>query len=325
MTHRPAPSRAFTLVELLVVIAIIGILVSLLLPAVQQAREAGRRTQCSNNMKQIGLALHMYHDVVRTLPWGSDYNSLNRSTWSKLVLPQLERQGHYDQFNHTKQLSDPVNAAPCVIPVATYICPSDPSAGNPILEKRGDSPALNGATTNPSNSTMLSYPVCMGPTQPDACPFCPNQTPADTNWCCQGWNFGTLAGGGYPAGSFFGMFGRTPRGLNFAAVTDGLSNTIMAGETIPSHYIWNGAFCPNFPVAGTTIPLNHKESDKGNRTEPGTGRALWPYCSGYKSFHPGGANMMMGDGSVRFMIQTIDHQIYCALGTRSGGEVAAIP
>ena len=90
--------KAFTLVELLVVIAIIGILVSLLLPAVQTAREAGRRTQCTNNLRQIGLAMHNYHDTHKTLPYGSDYPHTMRGTWCKLVLPQLEQQTLYDQI-----------------------------------------------------------------------------------------------------------------------------------------------------------------------------------------------------------------------------------
>ena len=104
-----------------------------------------------------------------------------------------------------------------------------------------------------------------------------------------------------------------------AAVTDGLSNTVMAGETIASHYAWNGAFCPNFPVAGMTIPFNHKESDAGVAPQN------WWRTSGYKSYHPNGGNMMMGDGSVKFFNQGIDHRIYAALGTRSGGEAVSTP
>jgi prepilin-type processing-associated H-X9-DG protein len=158
----------------------------------------------------------------------------------------------------------------------------------------------------------------MGPTHPDQCPFCPDTTPSPTNWCCQGYNFGSLDGYGYPRGNSVGMFGRWEKGFTFAAVTDGLSNTVMVGETIPSHYMWNGAFCPNFPVSGMTIPFNLKESDNGAHTN-------WWRVSGFKSYHPGGANMMLGDGSVRFFNQGIEHRTYANLGTRSGGEAVSAP
>ncbi len=256
-SHSRGSRFGFTLVELLVVIAIIGILVALLLPAVQAAREAGRRSACVNNLHQIGIALHNYHDTQLVLPYGSDYATLNRNTWSKAILPYLEQQNHFDMFDHNQPLVAAVNTPGCTRAVKTYICPSDPRAPTPILEKRGDSPTLNGGSTNPGSSAMLSYPACMGPTHPDACFYCPNTTPSTTNWCCMGCNFGSFGGGcGMPNGTFAGMFGRWAARMEFASVTDGLSNTIMCGETIPSHYVWNGAFCPNFPVSSTNIPIN---------------------------------------------------------------------
>jgi prepilin-type N-terminal cleavage/methylation domain-containing protein len=315
----PAHRLGFTLVELLVVIAIIGVLVALLLPAVQAAREASRRAACINNLHQIGLALHNYHDTNLVLPYGSDYPSLNRNTWSKAILPFIELQNHFDMFDHVKALTDNANEKGCRTPIKAYICPSDPKALEPILPGRGDSPG-----TNPTHSTMLSYPACMGPTHPDACPFCPDTTPSPTNWCCMGCNFGTYGGWcGVPDGTFAGMFGRWPTSLNFAAVTDGLSNTLMGGETIPSHYVWNGAFCPNFPVSATTIPINHKQSDKGQHG--GHTLILWARCSGFKSYHQGGANFVLGDASVKFVQQNIDYKIYNHLGTREGGEQVPAP
>ena len=201
-TSRPAQPRftpcnaagrtGFTLVELLVVIAIIGVLVALLLPAVQSAREAARRMQCKNNLKQVGLALHSYHTAHGVLPFGSDYANGNRSTWAMFILPYIERQAHYDLFDHSLPLVHADNTPACETIVPTYLCPSDSQSRNPLLQKRGDSPDLNGASTNPSNSAMLSYPASMGPTHPDNCPLCPDSTPAADNWCCQGCNFGSF-------------------------------------------------------------------------------------------------------------------------------------
>ena len=309
---------AFTLVELLVVIAIIGVLVALLLPAVQAAREAARRTACTNNLHQIGIAIHNYHDTQLVLPYGSDYPYLNRNTWSKAILPYMELQNHFDKFDHTKPFADTANAPLCTIPIKTYICPSDPRALTPILENRGEAGA-----SNPSSCTMLSYPACMGPTHPDACFYCSDPTPSPTNWCCLGCNFGTFGCGGSPDGSTAGMFGRWTNRMMFANVTDGLSNTIMAGETIPSHYIWNGVFCANFPVSSTNIPINTKFKDGG--LHGGHGLMMWARSSGYKSYHQGGAMFVFGDAAVKFLPQNIDFKAYNHMGTREGGETVAVP
>ena len=314
----------FTLVELLVVIAIIGILVSLLLPAVQQAREAARRMQCSNNLKQIGLALHNYHTAHGALPYGSNYTKGNSYTWAMAILPFVEQQNHYDLFDQTKPLVDPANKIAVETPLDVYACPSDPQSRRPILQKRGDSPDLNGGSTNPSNSAMLSYTGSMGPTHPDSCPMCPDTTPSSTNWCCQGCNFGSFgAGCGVSDGTFAGMFGRWHTSVTFDDVRDGLTNTIMVGETLPAHYVWNGAFCPNFPVSGMTVPINTMEKDDGQHG--GHSLILWAICSGFKSLHPGGAMFVMGDGSVHFLSESIDHELYANLGTRNGREVAQLP
>ena len=321
-TQAMRSSRGFTLVELLVVIAIIGVLVALLLPAVQAAREAARRMSCSNNLKQIGIALHNYENSLQVLPYGSDYPYKNGGTWAAFILPYAELQGHFDLFDFNQKLVHANNLQAVTTPVAIYSCPSDPQSRTPLLKKRGDSPGLNGGTTNPTDCVMLSYPASMGPTHPDACEFCPDSTPSPTNWCCQGCNFGTFGCGGVPNGTFAGMFGRWPRSIKFSEVRDGLSNTIMAGETLPAHYVWNGAFNPNFPVSGMTIPINHMEDDGGQHG--GSGRP-WARTSGYKSMHPGGAQFLLGDGSVRMLQESIDHELYANLGTRDGDEAVAVP
>ena len=312
--------KAFTLIELLVVIAIIGTLVAMLLPAVNAARESGRCVQCASNLKQIGLALQSYHEAYNSLPFGSggrigapDY--IIAGTWPALILSFLEQQAIYDRFNFSLAMDDPANAAAVQMPIATYICPSDPLGKSPILANRA--PGYN----NPSPAMGMWYPGSMGPTQMDACVFCPEQapTPDSSNWCCQGFNFGSAGNGGnIPAGTFAGMFGRYKRGVNFAEVHDGLSNTLMAGETLPGDCIWNSAYAPNFCVQSTNIPLNTMQSDNG------TGNNWW-VVGGFKSLHPGGANFVLADGSVHFLNQGIDFQLYNALGTRAGGEAAVVP
>jgi prepilin-type N-terminal cleavage/methylation domain-containing protein len=316
---RRAPA-AFTLVELLVVIAIIGILIALLLPAIQAAREAARRAQCTNNLKQIGVALHDYHGTMGSLPWattytgGLPYYGGKYGTWVMFILPYLEGNSLYKSIDFKKQVYDPVNqiAVTTVLPV--LICPSDPIAGKPILANRG-----NSNWDNPEKSMGLWYPACIGPTHPDACFFCPDSTPGPTNWCCQGWDWGTKS----PPNNAVGMFTRSPKGFKFKEVTDGLSHTIMAGETRPADCIFNGAFCPNFPVASTSIPMNTLFSDNGIHGDYVA--MLWARTSGYKSYHSGGAHFLLGDASVHFFNDTMDFQMYNALGTRAGHESVQLP
>lgn len=316
---RSAIRKAFTLVELLVVIAIIAMLVTLLLPAVQSAREAARRASCLNNLRQVGLGLMNYESSNGEFPFGSDYPKSHR-TWAQSILPFIEAQAHYDMFDLNKPMRDIANKPGRNVAVDVYMCASDPNSGNnQILVRRGDSPGHN-----PAESAMLSYPGSMGPTHPDNCPFCPDNTPSADNWCCQGCNFGTFGGGcRMKDGTFAGMFGRFEKSIKLKQVEDGLSKTVMAGETIPSHYVWNGAFVPNFPVSSMSIPINTMEQD--NLKHGGHSLILWAITSGFKSYHPGGANFVMGDGSVHFLSDSIDHQIYAALGTRAGNEAVSVP
>ncbi len=313
---------AFTLVELLVVIAIIGILIALLLPAVQAAREAARRMQCSNNLKQIGLAMHNYHASVGTLPFGCiDWNgtipdpktgaATYGGTWAAMILPFIEQQAVHDLFDFNKHMRDqPPEALTAVI--SAYVCPGAPKAIDPIITS-----SCQAGTSNPEKRMGLWYPVSIGPTFMDYAPFCPGGkrpwTCTDPDiYCSRGCNFGSSG----PPGNSVGMFGRYGRSFRLDDVTDGLSNTIMAGETLPDHCGWNGAYASNFPVSGTSIPLNLMEKDTcGN----------WYRVCGFKSKHPGGANFVMGDGSVHFVAESIDYELYNNLGTRGGGEVVQYP
>jgi prepilin-type N-terminal cleavage/methylation domain-containing protein/prepilin-type processing-associated H-X9-DG protein len=331
----------FTLIELLVVIAIIGVLVALLLPAVQAARESARRSQCLNNLRQVGLAMQSHADAKKKLPEATSYPmrwggtlplnggggppiTARGGTWVIHLMPYLELQSLFAQFNLAKSMRDVPNVELVKTTLPAFICPSDLEE-NAILEMRGDSKSNPGASTfigNPDASLGLWYPASIGPTSPDGCSeFCP----AGETYCCQGCSFGTI--GADAAGncksifedSSAGMFSRFPVGYKLSEVTDGLSNTILAGETIPSHSAYNGAFCVNFPVASTTIPLNTLRSDGGSGTSQ-----LWRAASGFKSRHPGGANFLMGDASVKFFPEAIDYRLFNELGTRAGNEAASI-
>ena len=278
-------------------------------------REAGRRTQCFNNLKQIGISLQNYHAAHNTLPYGSGdcCDSSNRQAWGgtypTLILAFLEEQSISDQIDFKKHMQQQ-NPTVLTTVISTYMCPSDASAGDAILSDRY-------SAHNPNPAMGLWYTGSMGPTSTDPCTFCASSISDPTNYCCQGNNFGTLGGndsGGstiYPPGSSVGMFGRFRNAIRFREVADGLSKTIMVGETLPRDCAFISAFAVNFNVSGTTIPLNTIQ----NGTD-----MFWWLNSGFKSRHPGGAGISFADGSVQFLSDAIDYQLYNNLGTRAGGE-----
>ncbi len=337
----PAPRRAFTLVELLVVIAIIGILVSLLLPAVQAAREAARRTQCVNNMRQIGIAALNYADSRKSLPGGSGYTVPGELTlWTVELFPFMELGTIYDSLDHTQPLDyngrngvtadgGPANAAIIQgLSIATWTCPSDERASQPIFDDRQQNYKEGGndpANYNPRVAQGLWYSGSMGPTIPDLCEF--TRDPSRSGEVCMGSNFGT---GWYDNRKApchknsrlsclddslcVGLICRNPDGTKLRRITDGLSNTFLAGETIPSHNPYFCLFCNNIPVSSTHIDLNLMES-----AENASVVEIWR-VGGFKSHHVGGANFVMADASVHFIPETVDYYVYNAYGSRAGGE-----
>ena len=322
---------AFTLVELLVVIAIIGVLVALLLPAVQAAREAARRMQCTNNLKQIGLALQNYENANKALPPGSGYGRTEKvPTWMVRLFPFFEQQGittRYDFAQYANVEPNLTLAKSVTIPM--LICPSDENASQPFLLNRQQ----DGGSRNPVEAHGLWYTGSMGPTIPDQCHF--DNNPATLPYTCLGCAYGTLTaatgstpetartpcsvlhpGGITNTDSCAGVFCRRHTPTPLKMISDGLSNTFMVGETLPRHYVWNCVFCDNFPVSSTHIPPNlltekYETNAGGNHAK----------SSGFKSEHPSGLNILMGDGSVHFIGEDIEYLTYNMLGSRARDDV----
>jgi prepilin-type N-terminal cleavage/methylation domain-containing protein len=308
--------HAFTLVELLVVIAIIGVLVALLLPAVQAARESARRTQCANNLKQLGIALHNYELTFQKLPYGANYPGTAKAApgWPALLLPFIEQKNLYESFNFNLPLSDAKNAIPMTTMVPGFGCPSDAESRPGILSNRCTCCSLG----HPVRSTGIWYAGSLGPVYRDTCQFCSNSTASEGNYCCQGESYGNNGTGP-------GMFHRSKDGVRFAEVTDGLSNTLMCGEALPGQNIHLAAFTRNLAMAATNVPLNLMATKaqiptagmSDSQSHSANPAAM---MTGFKSRHPGGAQFVLGDASVRLLRQSIDYRTYCGLGTRGGSE-----
>jgi prepilin-type N-terminal cleavage/methylation domain-containing protein/prepilin-type processing-associated H-X9-DG protein len=318
----------FTLVELLVVIAIIGVLVALLLPAVQAARESARRTQCSNNLKQIGLALHNYEDTFKSLPFGNNYNAPAATrmapSWCAAILPQMEQKNLYEAFDFNQELNSARNLPFMQTRVAAYTCPSDDASRTGMCDGR----CTSVPTLQPVRALGMWYPGSLGPANANPCVFCTSQTPGESNFCCMqvGVTASTPFGDG---GTSPGVFHRARNTVRFAEVTDGLSNTIVAGESLPTMNMHLSAFGRNMSMCVTNIPLNlfatQAEMPLASMTDSQRHSANPANrMQGFKSRHPRAVQFAMCDGSVRVVQQTIDYRIICGLGTRGGGETVQV-
>jgi prepilin-type N-terminal cleavage/methylation domain-containing protein len=303
-------NAGFTLVELLVVIAIIGILVALLLPAVQAAREAARRMACGNNLKQIGLALHNYHDTYKTFPpggitQGACCGTPSYSTWSIMLLPFLEAQNLADKYNNNLYNEDPANQFVREAVVEVYNCPSDIHAGK--IEKPESGP---GAALDYRHG---SYRAMGG--RSDGSGWWDNADHVNLN---QSWK-GVLHTVG--TGTLTSEF--------MAAITDGTSNTLAVGEMTTKTHSNRGTFWAYtytsynssnaVPESRTLIP----DYDKCVAINGAGGSNT---CKrGWGSLHPGGLQFAICDGSTRFLASTIDMYVWVSLGTIGGGESVQLP
>ncbi|MBI1322584.1 DUF1559 domain-containing protein [bacterium] len=316
--ERALPRRAFTLIELLVVIAIIAVLISLLLPAVQSAREAARRAQCVNNLKQIGLGMANYESAFRSYPPGylsapagdavhgpANPVSLDSGpgwAYGTMLTPFLEQSAVYQALNVNIPSWSPANETGTRTSLATFLCPS-------VSEESKAFDVIDASGTRLGRFSRSHYVLNAGNNEP---------------WMYQTFDHRNIADGPFYRNS----------ATTVAAVTDGLSNTLFMGEhsAILSDKTWvatvpGAVVCPKPRFAlslcdyAATLVLTHSgpSAFEGGIIHPPNSQAAH-VCQMY-SEHPGGANIMLGDGSVRFIKATINQRVWAALATKSGGEV----
>ncbi len=344
----------FTLVELLVVIAIIGILVALLLPAIQAAREAARRSQCSNNLHNLALATLNYEQSKKHFPVDENFDGrypvqkvdlatgartgvtsdplmaarkVSGAGWIVEVLPQLELQSLYDQFSPYLDkpwyiLKQGLNAnvpelrTALAIQPEVLMCPSDQLRG-----PRDDQYPFSDPSQAAGAPVLVTLTCYKGNSGDGAFEPSPAQQPLGF------WTYNPLINC-YEGVDCFGIFWRYTYyrgGVKLREITDGTSKTLLIGEASPedgNSAAWSSD--GDWAVAGVALNWDWKTAgeciDGTGANNPGL-RSCWPLIRGFRSYHPGGVQFALVDGSVRFLSDSIAHDTFRALSTKSSGEV----
>ena len=321
MFHRSR--QGVTVIELLVVIGIVAILTAILLPAVQAAREAARRVRCTNNLKQLGLALHNYHDTWRKFPINYRPSGTTFQTdyavwsWMQGILPYIEQQSVYDTLVPAAPLVLTANLSASTTVIPAFLCPSDGYNQNGLLDKRSEfrDMTIVKAVTN--------YKGCSG-SHWNWPPFV--FTNGGGRWASSPNGF-IMCNGLICSNSF-----ETPPSvdrivttntLSIADISDGTTNTFAIGETVPAWTRWAWWFCNNAVVGTTAIPLNYWKRDAA--TLDMLSHDGWQRSFGFYSLHPSGGMFALCDGSTCFISDSIDLTIYRQLGTTSAGEIPQMP
>jgi len=321
--------RAFTLVELLVVITIIGMLIALLLPAVQAARESARRAQCGNNLKQIGLALQNYHSTVGSLPPGNINSaaglcpgnpeptaaySSQFGNWAIAILPYLEQGNLFDRYDFRSLNESPENQAVREMVVSTYACPSDLDTRTPAV------PAVGPAAAAGAKYAPGSYRAVTGRSD-DGCNFLDSEMMSGYDKHSRGPIHAIFTAPAWKKAY--------PGVETFAHIRDGTSNTLLVGESTTStntgyRTFWAYSFA-YFTLSGATAQPRTFWGDFDRCVAAGGDGDSIPCKRGWGSFHSGGMHFVLCDGSVHFLNESIDTVLFGNLATIAGEELATVP
>ncbi len=349
-------TRGFTLIELLVVIAIIAVLIALLLPAVQQAREAARRTQCRNQLKQLGLALHNYHDTHGTLPMVGGFAASHGWGFLPLILPMIDQAPLHSRIVFTDSVACASMSAVRQAHLSALYCPSDPepvarnNRGLPVAGCLGGPATADGAYASTYLGTVAHYVGSYGDgfnniPDPATDPYggdggkarygaggCASNSTATPTAACPAPGQG-YGGGPHHRGMFNYLGNSQP--VRIRDVVDGTSNTILMGHvTKISTSTSNVWFSSTGNVYGTSLPINFIQRRCQGTAGVGSASVGENNCNGtvsswmsrgFSSYHTGGTMSCMSDGSVRFVSENVDAFAHNAMGSRAGNETATIP
>lgn len=331
--------RGFTLVELLVVIAIIGILIALLLPAVQAAREAARRSQCANNLKQYGIGIHNYIDVYKVFPINNAWGGAPELGWQPRILPFTEQEQVWQQldFANISARSGGATNTGVGLEFIQY--------GNRNGRARMFGPTFSRCPSDTYSAERFNWTGNDDVFQPSYGGSLGSQSTPSPDTACQPWLpfalKSTPHGNTYDPNAVSGIFGRVIHSspTTMSHVTDGTSNTIMVGEMLWQCNDHSGGWTfwhynqAGTAHAATTVPMNDMTTCHnydgtnlaGAMADPLASNPAcykwnnWNYSWGFRSKHPMGCNFLMADGSARFLGQNINHIMYQRLGGKADG------